>query len=377
MNTDQTPSLDPLPELSDDRIDEIETLLFASIAREREIQQGREKQAARKRMRRHRVIWVTTAAAAVVLVGAAAIGPTLGAFRGMSAGDSAVSPATGGWELLPGVAVDGGELGGSEMSGGIAADSVAPDRSATAGRDIIATAQATVRVDDVPGAAERIADAAAERGGYVESMNIGEQGRMPGGYSGDVMSGEIMPYPVVAGAWITVRVPADELSAAIDDLAAIGTVEASSITRQDVTDQTVDLRARIDALEASVARLTELMGQAGSVGDLIAAESELSQRQAELESYQQQLTSLESQVSLSALTVSLLQTTEVVEADPAGFGDGLAAGWNGLIATLNGVVIGLGFLIPWLAVAAVIAAIVWSIVRLRRRARAAGDTSAD
>ena len=27
-------------------------------------------------------------------------------------------------------------------------------------------------------------------------------------------------------------------------------------------------------------------------------------------------------------------------ADPAGFGDGLASGWNGLIATLNGIVVG-------------------------------------
>ena len=76
---------------------------------------------------------------------------------------------------------------------------------------------------------------------------------------------------------------------------------------------------------------------------------------------------------MSTLSVTLVPDTEPVEADPAGFTDGLAAGWNGLVATLNGIVIALGFLLPWLAVAAVVALIVWGVVRLvrgRRRRRA-------
>ncbi|MFZ8393369.1 DUF4349 domain-containing protein, partial [Staphylococcus aureus] len=56
-------------------------------------------------------------------------------------------------------------------------------------------------------------------------------------------------------------------------------------------------------------------------------------------------------------------------ADPAGFGDGLVAGWNGLIATLNGVVIGLGFLLPWIVVAAVVVLIVWGVRRIVRKRR--------
>ncbi len=69
----------------------------------------------------------------------------------------------------------------------------------------------------------------------------------------------------------------------------------------------------------------------------------------------------------------MVPDVETVTADPAGFGDGLAAGWNGLVATLNGIVIAIGFLLPWLAVAAVAALIVWGVVRLvrgRRRGRA-------
>ena len=183
---------------------------------------------------------------------------------------------------------------------------------------------------------------------------------------------EPYPYPYPSrdgGGWITVRVPSAELDGALAALAGVGEVTASNLSRQDVTDQAVDLRARVSASEASVARLTELIAQAQSVADLIAAESALAERQATLESDRQQLEMLENQVALSTLSVQLMPDTPTVEADPAGFGDGIAAGWNGLVATLNGVVIALGFLLPWIAVLALGAAIVWGVVRLVRRAR--------
>ncbi|MET0672597.1 MAG: DUF4349 domain-containing protein, partial [Microbacterium pygmaeum] len=179
--------------------------------------------------------------------------------------------------------------------------------------------------------------------------------------------------------WVTVRVPADQLPALVEELSGFGEVTASSVNRQDVTEQTVDLRARVDAAQASVDRMTQILGQAANLTDLIAAESALAERQATLESYQQQLKYYDEQIAMSTLTVSLSTPTEVVTADPAGFGDGLAAGWNGLIATLNGIVIAIGFLLPWIAVTAVVAVLAWGIVRLvrRRRPNRAGSTASE
>ncbi len=78
---------------------------------------------------------------------------------------------------------------------------------------------------------------------------------------------------------------------------------------------------------------------------------------------------------MSTLTVTLQpRTVEPVEADPAGFGDGLAAGWNGLVATLNGIVVALGFLLPWIVVALAIAAAIWGIRVLVRRRRSSRTT---
>ena len=350
-----------LPTLDEDRVARIESRVFAEIAHDR----------VAKSARRGRW-WIGGAAAAAVVVVAAFISPMIvplvsgGSGAATDEAGSAPMVAPESAEADSGPAVDGAR----DIAGADAAS--VPLAASSAGRDIITTASATVVVEDVTQAAGDIAASAEAHGGYVESMSIGQTGVVypvdPNGVVYD--STNPNPYPSPDGAWITVRVPADELSTMVEELAGLGEVTASTVNRQDVTEQTVDLQARIDAAQASVDRLLELMSQAGSLTDLIAAESALADRQATLESYQQQLESLESQIQMSTLSVTLVPKSEAVEADPAGFTDGLAAGWNGLIATLNGIVIALGFLIPWILVAAVIALVVWGVVRLVRRRRA-------
>ncbi|MFD4957262.1 DUF4349 domain-containing protein [Microbacterium sp. NPDC058389] len=363
-----------LPELSPQRIDEIEDALFADIAADRS-------RATTQRRRRGRY-WIAGGAAAAVIVVAAVIAPSVGTMVSPSGGSdsAAVAPAS---------RADGGaENGAADTAPESSAGSMVADESAgagatdtaTVGRDIVTTASATVTVDDVDAAVRSVADTAALHGGYVESMSIGSDGTVSpvdpaqSGMTDGVVAPDVMPYPAPTdGAWITVRVPADQLTAVRGSLDDLGTVTASNVDRQDVTAQTVDLEARIDAAQASVDRLEALMAQAASVADLLAAESALSERQALLESYQQQLKMLDDQVAMSTLSVTLTPEVEPVTADPAGFGDGLAAGWNGLVATLNGIVVAIGFLIPWLAVAAVAGLIVWLIVRAVRRRRTARD----
>lgn len=359
-----------LPELSDGRVDEIEDALFAEISSER-------REARTRRTRRGR-IWMAGGAAAAVIAVAAVIAPTVGGIvRPMGGADSAVAPATtGGFSQGSGVIAEDSpvtteSLDAPESIGGAAASGA---RGGVSGeRDIIASASATVVVADVATSATAVADAAESRGGYVESSNVGTSGGVVPVDPSSGMVVDTVPYPYTPdGAWVSVRVPSSELGALVDELADIGEVTASAVNRQDVTAQTIDLEARISAAQSSVDRLTELMGQAGSLSDLIAAESALSERQATLESYQQQLEALSDQVDMSSLTVTLTPEAETVAADPAGFGDGLAAGWSGLVATLNGVVIALGFLLPWLGVIAVAGLVVWGVRRAvvgRRRRR--------
>lgn len=361
MNVDDT----TLPELSEARIEEIEEALFDEIARERSASRVR---AERERRARRGRLWAGGGAAAAVIAVAAVLAPSMpGIIAGQGSDSTAVAPdAAGG-------SVDGGpDLGRPDTDEGAPETTSSPE----AQREIIASASATVRVDDVAKAAETIGGTAQSLGGYVEAMSIGAiDTPLPIDGREDTMS-----EPAGSGAWVTIRVPASALTQATDSLREVGEVTASQVDRRDVTGEAVDLRARVDALQASVARLTDLVASAESTADLIAAEEALSSRQADLEAYQQQLKQLDEQVAMSTLTVTLTQPEPVATADPAGFGDGLAAGWSGLVATLNGIVVALGFLLPWLAVLAVVGTVVWLVRRAvvgRRRGPEGTPTVAD
>ena len=342
-----------LPELSAHRVDEIEAGLFAAIAADRE--------QARRRRRRRAGWWATAGAAAVVVVVAAVVSPAVTPLvsGGDTAGVALEEPAA----QIPSAP----ELGRAELQ-----DAGVSGTMTDADRTVISTGSATVRVADVADAADRVGRAAAEAGGHVEAMRIGADGSIPVDPATGRFEGAIAPVPA-PGAWVTVRLPADDLEPFMADLGELGEVVETAINRQDVTTETIDLTARVEATEASVERLAALMAQAQNVGDLIAAESALADRQAMLESYRQQLQWYTDQVEMSTLTVTLEPDVVPVTADPAGFGDGLLAGWHGLVAAANGVVVALGFLVPWLAVAAVAAGIVVLVVVIVRRTRRRRD----
>ncbi|MGN8026008.1 DUF4349 domain-containing protein [Microbacterium sp. 22242] len=344
-----------LPELSDDVVARIEQDVFAEIADERAGVRARG--AARRRSRRRG--WLTAGGIAAAFVVGVLVTPSVLSMTGSSSSGSAVSSAPAGAPQPSLKSLSDAGTQASSTAGGSAS-------SATTPRDIVRTGSATVQVRDVRAAADGLRALAEKHGGFVESQQIGSAQAARGGDG-------IVPTP--ADGWVTLRVPAADLTAVMDALRTQGTVLSTSIGQNDVTATTTDLRAQVSSLTTSVDRLTQLMSQASSVADLLAAETALTDRQAQLQSAQQQLKDLESQVDMSSVQVTLVREAPAT-ADPAGFGDGIAAGWHGLIVSLNALVIAIGFLLPWLAVALVVVLAVWGILRLRRarRARATAAT---
>jgi len=338
-----------LPVLPQTSIDRVENAVFAQIAQERVPSVGPRPTARTKSRRR---AWLTSLGiAAAFVVGVLITPPLLNITSNTTAGGESASVATDG----------AGDTAASSPEGVIldsATTDVATDVSTeSADREIITNAQATVRVDDVETAVDAISALAEEKGGFVESTDI----------SADPLSTDTsMPeQPRTGYGWISIRVPSADLSAVIDALGDTGTVVQSSISQQDVTSTAIDLRARVDATQASVVRLTELMSQSGSVSELIEAEVALTDRQAQLESYTQQLAALENQVAMSSLQVELTKETSASAPEPDGFADGLLAGWNGLIVSLNALVIAFGFMLPWLAIVGAVFLVIWLIRRRR------------
>ncbi|MHC9045884.1 DUF4349 domain-containing protein [Microbacterium saperdae] len=365
-------SIDDLPDLPDDAIARIENAVFSQIAEERS---PAAPTAARSRLRRRR--WLTGAGiAAAFALGVLVTPPILGAV-----GSGVVMSTADGTDMSGGSVAES-SAGSSDRSSEVVPGDGSSDASAPstllgaeagdADREIVTTANVTLQVKDIPTAAAAVTALAEEHGGYVESTQVGKA---------LAIDDSSAPAPADAGyGWISVRVPSADLTDVISELGDSGEVLSSSIAKQDVTSTAIDLRARVDATKASVERLTELMAQSGSVSELIEAEVALTDRQAQLESWEQQLASIEDQVAMSTVQVELTRASVPTTADPAGFADGVLAGWNGLVVSLNALVIAVGFILPWLGVAAVVVLVIWLIRRARRARREAtvsADTAAD
>jgi hypothetical protein len=76
----------------------------------------------------------------------------------------------------------------------------------------------------------------------------------------------------------------------------------------DVTSQYVDLRARINAAEASRQQYLTIMSKATSIGDILAVQSQLNNLQSQIEQLQGQLNVLNNATTYGTLTVSLSET---------------------------------------------------------------------
>lgn len=241
---------------------------------------------------------------------------------------------------------DAGSAGAVADEGGAAADSAAD-------RQVITTATASVVVDDPLDGAQQVSVLVESVGGRVDERT--EQAST--GDDGDEG----------ASADLVVRVPADALTGVLADLEDLGEVADVSVSRSDVTGQTVDLDARISALQTSVTRLQTLLDEAPTTEALLAAEGALSGRQEQLESLQSQRAFLADQVELSTLRVHLQPPGVAPPGGPDGFVDALGTGWRALVSAAGAAVIALGVLLPWLVVGAVIAVAV--LVPLRRARR--------
>ncbi|WP_052436577.1 DUF4349 domain-containing protein [Georgenia sp. SUBG003] len=167
-------------------------------------------------------------------------------------------------------------------------------------------------------------------------------------------------------AWLTVRVPAAELTSVLEELRTIGEVRQLDEASTDVTTAARDLDARIKALQTSVDRLLAIMAGARDTAALLATESEISERQAELESLQSERAHLADQVSMSTLRVDLVAKDAPVAVEAKGFLGGLRTGWDSLVTAVDGVLVALGVLLPWLVVLGVPLGVALWLARRRR-----------
>jgi len=106
---------------------------------------------------------------------------------------------------------------------------------------------------------------------------------------------------------MTIRIPVDQFDFVMDKLAdlAVGDVTLNTWS-DDVSEQYNDLENRLESLEAARLRLLDIMANADTTEDLLAAEQQLTYRESEIESIKGRMKYLSASSDLSRIQISLV-----------------------------------------------------------------------
>ncbi len=116
------------------------------------------------------------------------------------------------------------------------------------------------------------------------------------------------------------RVPATQFQAALDQIHSAGNrVVAEKITGLDVTEEFIDLEARVRTQKALEAQFLEIMKQARKVEDALEVQRQIAEVRTEIEKLEGRKRFLANRASLSTITVNL-QTPTAIAVNTSGFG---------------------------------------------------------
>ncbi len=250
--------------------------------------------------------------------------------------------------------------------GDFAADAAAPSVE----RLVIKNADLQLVVEDPPAVMDAIGQMAESMGGYVVSANL-YQTTLEGGVK-------------VPRASITVRVPAEKLNDALEQIKAHSDQLPlrEDISSQDVTSEYTDLNSRLRNLEAAEAQLQKIMEEAYKTEDVLRVYQELTNVRQEIEVIKGRMQYLEQSSALSAISVDLIADAAVQPISIGGWEpSGVAKeAIRALLKTYQNIV----DVLIWLALYAIpvgvvillpIYLIVRGIIRWRRKRKAAKITS--
>ena len=224
-------------------------------------------------------------------------------------------------------------------------------------RLIIRTADMSIIAADTEATLAEIAALADSSGGWVVSSNVYQS------------------TDTAKTGYVQIRVPAEGFQSILDAIGGMA-VEVTNLSTsgQDVTEEYVDLSARLGNLEATAARLRTFLDEARNVEEALSVSNELSRVEGEIEALKGRMQYLEQSAAYSSIAVNvtpdeLAQPIEVAGWQPGGVArQAIEALINALQVVVNAAIWFILFALPILLVIAIpFVLLIWLIRRLRRR----------
>jgi hypothetical protein len=221
-------------------------------------------------------------------------------------------------------------------------------------RMIIKTGTMGIEVEKYDDAALKVNEIAKKYGGYVSNTTSSQNssGKKQG--------------------TLTLKVPADKYEALVAETGMLGKVMSQNINANDVTEQYVDLEARLKTQKELEQRLIKLLAEkTARLTDVVEVEQKLASVRQVIESIDGKMRYMRNQSEMSTLTLSLYEPAILVTSSGGGFfyelGQSVKKGLRGFTDILAGMITVFIALLPVIILVIVIYWIIRKIIKKRRQ----------
>jgi hypothetical protein len=200
-----------------------------------------------------------------------------------------------------------------------------------ASRLIVRTGQARIEVDSLERSMAELRRIVLRTGGFVADAAI-QSGRNQ-----------------LRSATLELKVPASRFDELTTSLEPLGRLQYVNVGAEDVSEEFVDLSARVANAHRLEDRLIELLRtRTGKLQDVLTVERELARVREEIERMEGRLRFLKASAQLSTLTVSLYEPAPIVASHPGRsvIGEAFKTAWRNFVGVVAGVIASLGFVVP-------------------------------
>jgi hypothetical protein len=212
-------------------------------------------------------------------------------------------------------------------------------------RLIVRTGQASIEVDSLEESMAGLRRLVQRVGGFVADASI-QSGRNQ-----------------VRSATLELKVPAARFDDLTEGLSPLGKLQFVNVGAEDVSEEFVDLSARVANGHRLEERLIDLLRtRTGKLQEVLSVERELARVREEIERMEGRLRFLKSSAQLSTLSVNMFEPPPLVAINPGRsvIGEAFKTAWRNFVGVLAGAIASLGFVVPVLILG-------WGTVVLARK----------
>ncbi|HET6980449.1 MAG TPA: DUF4349 domain-containing protein [Pyrinomonadaceae bacterium] len=175
-------------------------------------------------------------------------------------------------------------------------------------RKIIRNGEITLEVASTTDAQHRVASIAEANGGFVVTSESKQRENVD-------------PAQRTLDIKLVVRVPSPQFGVAFDEIKKLASnTPQENVSGQDVTEEFIDLEARIKTQKALELQFLEIMRQANKVADALEVQRQIADVRTDIEKLEGRKRFLENRASLSTITVNIQTPKPAITVTSTGFG---------------------------------------------------------